>query len=156
MELFRRSKPEESFDEFWRRTGEKRGGTVGIFTFATFLGRSGAESLSLPGLMYTVGDMVWFEDFERDNWLARIFGGKRQFLQTEVGFPRSEVTSTRTVSRGTAYRCVRGGVTPEQARAMSPFLRVFSTPVLQVVMDSGQALYFEIMKLAEIKRFLDK
>jgi hypothetical protein len=156
MELFRRSKPEESFDDFWKRTGEKRGGTVGTFTFATFLGRSRGEVLGLPGLMYTVGEAVWFEDFERDNWLARLFGGKRQFTQTEVGFDRGEVGYTRIVSRGTAYRCIRGSLDPEESRPLSGFLRIFTTSVVQVCLSEGACLFFEIMKQAEIKGFLGK
>ncbi len=156
MELFRRSKPEESFDDFWRRTGEKRGGTVGAFTFATYLGRSRGEVAGLPGLMYTVGESVWFEDFERDNWLARLFGGKRQFQQTEVGFSRDEVASTRVVSRATAYRCIRGSLAPQDARPLSPFMRLFSTSAVQICLSQGQCLYFEIMKQAEIIAFVGK
>jgi hypothetical protein len=156
MELFRRSKPEESFDDFWRRTGEKRGGTVGTFTFATYLGRSRGEVAGLPGLMYTVGDALWFEDFERDNWLARLFGGRRQFQQTEVGFTRGEVVSTRVVSRGMAYRCIRGSLAPENTKPLSGLMRVFTTSAVQICLSQGQCLFFEIMKQSEILSFLGK
>jgi hypothetical protein len=156
MELFRRSKPEESFDEFWKRTGDKRGGTVGTFTFSTFVGSSGGEVMGLPGLMYTVGDSLWFEDFERDNWLARLFGGKKSFQQTEVGFSRSDVSYTRVVSRSTAYRCIRGSLPVESAKPLSPALRLFTTSVTQIGLASGTCHFFEIMKQAEIVSFLKK
>src|SRR5208337_2723002 len=105
MQWFGRRR-EESPDEFWRQTAAKRGGEIGFLTFATLLGRSADQPLDLPGLLYTVGDMVWFEDFERDNWLAKIMGGRRKFEKTEVSFSKAEVRATRLVSRSGAMRCI--------------------------------------------------
>jgi hypothetical protein len=53
--------------------------------------------------------MVWFEDFERDNWLAKIMGGRRKFEKTEVSFSKAEVRAKRLVDRPSRHAHGRGG-----------------------------------------------
>ena len=120
-------KHEESPSEFWRETAEKRGGPIGYMTYGSLLGRSGDVLVDLPGLVYTVGDSVWFEDFERDNWLARIVNSKRKFEKTEFSFARADVTQVRMVSRGAAIRCISGALLPDKLPRLSFFGRIFST-----------------------------
>ena len=148
MQWFRRG-PEENPADFWKETARKRGGEIGFFTFATLLGRSADVVLNFPGLLYTVGDVVWFEDFERDNWLSRIFGGKGKYQKTEVSFPTSDVQFTRLVSRAAAARCIGGVVPPGALPAASFFAQVFSTPVVEVGLQDGSAIFFEIMMRKE-------
>jgi hypothetical protein len=140
---------EESPDEFWRSTAEKRGGEISYMTYGLLLGRSGDTIVDLPGLIYTVGDTVWFEDFERDNWLSRILNSKRKYEKTEFSFPRADVTSVRMVSRGAASRCVTGGVAPDKVSRISLVGRVFSSPITQVNLVDGSAFFFDIMKRRE-------
>ncbi|MGO9410153.1 MAG: hypothetical protein ACLQCB_05300 [Spirochaetia bacterium] len=147
---------EESPADFWRKTGEKRGGEIGFFTFATLLGRSGDGPLGLPGLLYTVGERVWFEDFERDNWLSKILGSRQKYEKTEFCFDRSEVTFSRVVSRSNAYRCIGGGVTPDALRAMSSFGRLFSGHALQVGLQDSSSVFLEVMRESELRGFLGK
>jgi hypothetical protein len=144
----------ESVEEFWRTTAEKRGGEVGLITFATYLGRSGDEILGLPGLLYTVGDAVWFEDFEKDNWMSRLLGAKRRYEKTELGFNKPDVAFTRLVSRPTAFRCIRGGLPSEKTHAVSPLGIFFSVPAVQVCFSQGHSLFFEVMRRDELVRFL--
>jgi len=148
MQWFGRGK-EEDPEEFWRRTAEKRGGQIGFLTFATLLGRSGDRPLDLPGLLYTVGDVVWFEDFERDNWLAKIIGGRRKYEKTELSFVRGEVTSSRLVSRSSAARCIVGVLPADKLHAVSALARIFSTPVVQVSLANGTTLFFDMIRRAE-------
>jgi len=148
MQWFGRGK-EEDPDDFWRRTAARRGGEIGFLTFATLLGRSADEPLDLPGLLYTVGDLVWFEDFERDNWLAKIIGGRRKFEKTEISFARSEIRLSQPVSRAAAARCITGGMAPESLRAISGFGRFFSTPIVQVALENGSSLFFDMIRRDE-------
>jgi hypothetical protein len=145
-----RSRAQEDPAEFWRATAAKRGGEIGLFTFATLLGKSGDQPLNLPGLLYTVADAVWFEDFERDNWLARVMGGRQKYEKTELRFLKGEVAFTRPVSRGTAARCIAGVVSPDATRALSPLARLFSTPAAQVSLKDGSALFIEVLLLKEL------
>ena len=140
---------EESPEDFWSATAQKRGGDIGFMTYGMLLGRSGDAIVDLPGLVYTVGETVWFEDFERDNWLSRILGGKRKYEKTEFSFPRADVTSVRLVARGAAARCIGGSVPPDKLPRLSLLGRIFSTPVTQVNLLDGSAFFFDIMKRRE-------
>ena len=149
MQWLRRGK-EEDPAEFWRETAARRGGEIGFFTFATLLGKSGGIVLNFPGLLYTVGDTVWFEDFERDNWLSRILSSRQKYEKTEVSFLMSEVTFTRVVSRASAARCIGGVIAPEKLAPASFFTRVFSTPVAQVGLRDGSSIFLEVMQRKEL------
>jgi len=148
MQLFNR-RQEEDPEEFWQRTAARRGGDVGFLTFATLLGRASDRPMELPGLLYVVGDTVWFEDFERDNWLARIMGGKRKFEKTELSFGRGEIRASKLVSRSAAMRCIGGGLAVEQLHAVSAMGRIFSTPIVQVTLENGTTLFFDMIRRAE-------
>jgi hypothetical protein len=137
---------EESPSEFWRQTSEKRGGPIDYMTYGTMLGRSGETLVDLPGLVYAVGEVIWFEDFERDNWFARIVNSKRKYEKTEFSFSRADVTSVRMVTRGAAIRCIAGGLPPDRIPRLTIIARIFSTPVAQVKMQGGTALFFDILQ----------
>jgi hypothetical protein len=153
MQLFGRGR-EEDPDEFWRQTAEKRGGEIGFRTFATLLGRSADQQMDLPGLLYTVGDMVWFEDFEKDNWLGKLLGGRKKFEKTEMSFSRREVLSARLVSRGSAVRCIAGAVPAEKLSPVSAVGRVLSTPIVQVALSSASSLFFDMIARKEFIELL--
>jgi hypothetical protein len=140
---------EESPDEFWRQTAAKRGGEIGFLTFATLLGRSKDQLLDLPGLFYRVNETFWFEDFERDNWLAKIIGGRRKFEKTELSFSLQEVRMTQLVSRASASRCIAGAVAAEKLVPVSAVGRILSTPIVQVSLESGAALFFDMIRRVE-------
>ncbi len=155
MQWFGRSK-EEDPQEFWQRTAARRGGEIGFLTFATLLGRSSDAPLDLPGLLYTVGDMVWFEDFERDNWLSKIMGGRRKYEKTEISFGRLEIRSTQLVSRTSAGRCIAGGLAAESLHPVSAMGRIFSTPVVQVNLANGTAVFFDMIRRADFISMVSK
>ena len=140
---------EQDLASFWRGVGERRGGEVGYYSFATFVGRTGSAARGLGGLLYRVGDRFWFEDFERDNWLLRIMPPRRPFAKTEISFERTAVTAVRVVSRATAYRCLRGGIESGATTALGRVGRLFTTPAVQVGLADGSALFFEVMRERE-------
>ncbi len=145
MQWFGRSR-EESPDEFWRQTAAKRGGEIAFLTFATLLGRSADQPLDLPGLLYLVGETLWFEDFERDNWLSKIMGGRKKFEKTEISFLRGEVRAVQLVSRAGAARCIAGAVPAERLSPVSAVGRIFSTPIVQVSLSNGTSLFFDMIR----------
>ncbi len=155
MQLWGKRQDENPAD-FWRKTGEKRGGEIGFFTFATLLGRSGDGPLGLPGLLYAVGDRIWFEDFERDNWLSKILTSRQKYEKTELCFDKSEVVFSRVVSRTGAYRCIGGGIAPELVHPMSAFGRLFSAHALQVGLRDSSSLFLEIMREGDFRELLGK
>jgi hypothetical protein len=141
---------------FWRGVGERRGGEVAWNSFATYLGRAGGGTALLAGLLYRVGDRVWFEDFERESWLLRILPPRRPFAKTEVFFDRAAVASCRVTSRAAAYRCLRGAIEPAATPSLSRGARLLSTPIVQLTLEDGGALFFEIMRENEFLTDLAK
>jgi hypothetical protein len=144
MKLFGR-RPDDSPAEFWRKTGEKRGGTIGFMSFATLLGRSQDHIVDLPGLLYAVGGTVWFEDFERDNWFSRIVRTRDTYAKTEISFALADVLSTRLVTRGGALRSITGPVPPDALRPATLLNRIISTPIVQVAMRDGSSLFIDLI-----------
>ena len=140
---------EQDLASFWRGVGERRGGEVGFYSFATYMGRAGDGPADLAGLLYRVGDRFWFEDFERENWLLRILPPRRPFAKTELSFERTAVAACRVVSRTMAYRCLRGGIAPGATAALGRVRRFFATPAVQVGLADGSALFFEVMREQE-------
>ena len=124
LQLFRRG-AEENPEDFWKETALKRGGEITFFTFATLVGRSGGALLNFPGLLYKSGETFWFEDFERDNWLAKILSSRRKYEKTEMFFAAGEVQFVRLVSRMSAARCI-GGAVARRSLHRCPFLRASS------------------------------
>ncbi len=144
MQLWSRRK-EESPEAFWQETAEKRGGPIGLTSFATFLGRSHDELVELPGLLYTVGSMVWFEDFEHDNWLARVVRPRGSFTKTEFSFAVADVQGARLVTRRGAMGAIAGGVASDSLRPVSFFDRVVANPVMLFAMKDGSSLFFDLL-----------
>jgi hypothetical protein len=134
---------------FWRGVGERRGGEVAFYSFATLVGRTGGGPAGLAGLLYLVDERFWFEDFERENWLLRILPPRRPFAKTEICFELAAVTAVRVVSRAMAYRCLRGAVAPGSTAELGRAGRLFTAPVVQVTLADGSALFFEIMRERE-------
>jgi hypothetical protein len=147
---------EQDLASFWRGVGERRGGEVGFYSFATYMGRAGDGPAGLAGLLYRVGDRFWFEDFERENWLLRILPPRRPFAKTELSFERTAVAACRVVSSTTAYRCLRGGIAPGATAALGRVGRLFTTPVVHVGLADGSALFFDVMREREFLAELGK
>ncbi len=144
MQLWSR-KNEESPQDFWKETAEKRGGPIGLTSFATFLGRSRGELLELPGLLYTVGSVVWFEDFERDNWLSRLVRNRHSFEKTELSFAVAEVRHAKLVTRRGAVSAISGTVEPDSLRSVTFFNRIVSNPIMQAALQDGSSLFFDLL-----------
>jgi hypothetical protein len=151
MQLFGKKSAEDPA-AFWRATAEKRGGSIGFLTYASLLGRSNEPTIDRPGLLYTVDQAVWFEDFERDNWLSRMVSGKSTFVKTEITFAIPDVAFTRLVSRSAALRCIAGTMEPAQVPEATPLGRLLSTPFVAVGLRDGTALFFDVIRR---KEFMD-
>jgi hypothetical protein len=148
MQWFRQKAVEDP-GEFWRGVESRRGGKVRFLTFATLLGRSDGTRVDLPGLLYVVDDTIWFEDFEKDNWLARLFASHRAFEKTEISIAMGEVAGVRMVTRMAAARCLAGAARPAALRAASPLRQRFSVTVAELLLRNGSAVFFDVIKRAE-------
>lgn len=145
---------EEEAREFWRNKEREKGGPVSLYTFAIFIGRSEDRILNLSGLLYTVESKLYFEDFEKENWLMKIMNRKSAYEKTEFFVSTGDITGTRIVSRNSAMNCVEGFVGVQETKVLGNALRFFSKPILQINLRNGTALFFDVMKLGEMQKAL--
>ena len=104
---------------------------------------------TFPGLLYTVNETAWFEDFEKDNWLYRVMTGNRKFEKTEISFGLDEVTGVRPVRRGAAARCLSGSVRADALPTSSALSQFFAAPVTAVTLRTGATIFFDLLKRKE-------
>jgi hypothetical protein len=152
--LFGKKQEQISPAEFWRRTAEKRGAEIPYYTFAVYLGRSNDAARDLPGLLYLAGETLWFEDFEKDMGFMKIFTPKTVWEKTEFSLPKSDIGAVKIVPRKTAFACIKGWMDPGAVAPITRIGRVFSRSVVQLGLPQGAAIYFEVMKEAELVRLL--
>ena len=143
MGILRRDEPDQTPDEFWAEIEERRGGKVTFFTFSKFIGRSRSQLENLPGLIYIINDIVHFEDFEKDNMLAKIIGRKKKYEKTEFSFQVSEVEELKIITQGNAIKCISGVISDQDIPNISGFLKLFTNPVYQLRLTSGESVFFE-------------
>ncbi len=143
MGLLRRDEPDQTPQEFWEEIEEKRGGKVRFFTFSKFIGRSASSMENLPGLLYVVNNIVYFEDFEKDNMLAKIIGRKKKYEKTEFNFSIEDVEKIQFVSQGNALKCISGLIAGQEIKGMGRFSKVFTNPVYQIILGNGESVFFE-------------
>ena len=150
MQWLRQKKAEDP-SVFWRAVEERRGGPVTFSSFAQLLGRSGGGTLALAGLLYLVNDIAWFEDFPKDNWIARMLDGNAEYEKTEISFALSEVAAVRFVRRGGALQCVGGGTDPEKVPEASRLAQFFAVPIVEVLFHNRSAVFFDLLRRREFE-----
>jgi len=139
----------EETRKFWEQREKEKGGKLGFFTFATFIGKSDDRSCNLSGLLYQIGNDLYFEDFEKENWLLKIIGRKEKYEKTEFGFLIDEIEDIKTVSRSNALNSIQGIISDRELKPVSRLARIFSQPVTQIMMRRGYSFFFEIMRYQE-------
>jgi hypothetical protein len=137
---------ENEAKKFWEEKEAERGGKVTFYTFATFLGRSSDRQLTNGGLIYIIDDKIYFEDFEKENWLIKLVARKKNYEKTEFSIKVKEISLTRIVSRNSALNCIAGFCESLETKELSAFSKLFAKPVVQIMMKNESSLFFDIMR----------
>jgi hypothetical protein len=142
--------------KFWAEKEAEKGGKVNFYTFATFIGRSSDRHVTNGGLLYTIDDRVYFEDFEKDNWLMKLISRKSKYEKTEFNFAIDDIAETKVISRNSAMNCIAGYADHTETRSLSPFMKIFSKPIVQIDLKTGQSMFFDIMRAADFFKALQR
>jgi hypothetical protein len=137
---------ENEAKKFWEEKEAEKGGKVTFYTFATFLGRSSDRQLTNGGLIYIIDDRIYFEDFEKENWLMKLIARKQTYEKTEFSIKMEDISLTKIVSRNSALNCIGGYCEGPETKELSPFTKLFAKPVVQIMMKNGSSLFFDIMR----------
>ena len=132
--------------KFWAEKEAEKGGKVTFYTFATFLGRSSDRQVTNGGLVYIIEDKIYFEDFEKENWLVKLIARKKTYEKTEFSIKRGEISQTRIVTRNSALNCIAGFCESLETKELSALMKLFAKPVVQIVMKNGSSLFFDMMQ----------
>lgn len=149
-------KETQSPDDFWGDREKEKGGPVGFRSFSMLLGKSDDTIRNLAGIFYQVGDTMYFEDFEKDNMLAKLINRGRKYEKTEFSFNLSEVLEMRLVSKNAALACIDGSLEDRDTKPMTALASVFGKAVVQLLFVSGYSLFFEVMEMKGIKDLIQK
>ena len=143
---------ESEAKKFWEEKEAEKGGKVTFYTFATFLGRSSDRQVTNGGLIYCIDDRIYFEDFEKENWLIKLVARKSKYEKTEFNFKTDDIEDTKIVSRNSALNCIAGYTEGSETKPLTPLMRLFAKPVVQIIMKNGTSMFFDIMRASD---FLD-
>jgi hypothetical protein len=136
----------ESPDEFWQEREEQKGGKVAYRSFAVFIGSTDTGMSNLPGLVYIINGILYFEDFEKENFLFKIISRKKKWQKTEFSIVLSNVAEVKLVSKESAIACIGGNISTSETKTLSKFRKMFAKAAIQVHMQSGYSLFLEIME----------
>lgn len=136
----------EESKKFWEEKEKEKGGKVLFFTFATFLGKTDDKQMTLGGLLYIVDDRVYFEDFEKDNWFAKITSRKKNYEKTEFSFDISDIDETKIVLKGNALNCIAGNINDGDTKSVSNILKALFQSAVQVRLKKSYSYFFDIMR----------
>jgi len=137
---------EEDSKKFWEEVGNKKGGKVGFYTFANFLGESGGKPVSLGGLIYTVDDIIYFEDFEKDNWFAKIISRRQKYEKTEFSLRKEDIEEVKIISKSSALNCISGLIEDTGTKPFAKILAILFQSVIQIRLKSTGSFFFDIMR----------
>ena len=152
--MFGRNNVEEDAKQFWEQKEKEKGGKVHFYTFATFLGRSGEKPLTLGGLIYTIDGTVYFEDFEKDSWFAKLVSRKSKYEKTEFSFNIQDIEEIKIVSKNSALNCISGFIDEKDTKQFSRFFSMLFQSAVQLRLNSGISLFFDIMRDKDFIRAL--
>jgi hypothetical protein len=145
---------EAEIARFWDDKGRERGGTVEYRTLAVLLGEAGGGSREIPGLLYAVDGVLWFEDIPHENWLTKLFPSRTKTEPMALHNAIAETRGARVVSRKDAVRCIDGRAAPADLKPLAGIRKAFGQPAVQWDLADGRTLFFETAKQKELVALL--
>ena len=136
----------EEAENFWAEKEQEKGGKVRFFTFATYIGNTGGRPTSLGGLLYIVNERLYFEDFEKDNWFAKIISRKKNYEKTEFDLDIQEIAEIKTISKSSALNCIAGIVDDEDTKPVSMITKALFQSIVQIRIRNSISYFFDVMR----------
>ncbi|MBI9100181.1 MAG: hypothetical protein JEY91_16990 [Spirochaetaceae bacterium] len=134
-------------EQFKTEREEKFGGKIRFLSYARFIGRASTKKvLNRGGLLYVIGDNLYFEDFERTAGVMTMFNHKENYTKTELSFDLGEISMVKKINEKSAISSVRGNTEENQILPVTKgFLGFFVTPVVQIMVHNQTSLFLDIM-----------
>ncbi|HEB30848.1 MAG TPA: hypothetical protein ENI15_08250 [Spirochaetes bacterium] len=133
-------------ENFWAEKEKEKGGKVRFFTFATFIGNTGGRPATLGGLLYLIDERLYFEDFEKDNWFAKIVSSKKNYEKIELEIDSKDIEEIKTISKSTALNCIAGIIKDEDTKPVSIVTKALFQSIVQIRMKNSISYFLDIMR----------
>ncbi len=139
------SDQEMDAESFLRSLENQNGGPLEWKTYAFYLGAAGeGNPRSLGGLMYVVAGRIFFEDFERENSLLKLFGRRQKYEKFKIEAPLASLKECRSVSAFDARRVINGKLAAEQVSPLGSVQKIIHKRTEELLFDDGSAWFLEM------------
>ena len=132
--------------KFWEERERDKGGKLGFFTFATYMGISSEKPVNTGGLLYTIDRKIYFEDFEKENWFSKILSKRQKWEKTEFSIGGDEIAELKRVSKNSALNCISGLVKDTDTKPVSRVTQFLAQSVLQIRLTKGYSVFLDVMR----------
>lgn len=150
---------DKNTEAFIQEIEKRRGGPMGFRTYATWFGASTGEIRDYGVFLYKIGDVFFFEDFERQ---PTIFGikipegkNKKPYEKLEGSFRASDIVSSRLVVKKRADFIITAKGDLNRLQDPNFLQKFFSELVTEITLADGRKYYMQLldpkMKLEEQK-----
>jgi hypothetical protein len=110
------------------------------------MGSSGSRPTSLGGLLYIINERLYFEDFEKDNWFAKIISRKKNYEKTEFDLNIKDIVEIKTISKSSALNCIAGILKDEDTKPVSVVTKALFQSIVQLQIKNSISYFFDIMR----------
>lgn len=151
----------EEANELLQELEEANGGKVLYKTYAILYCTSdeAAELKQLAGLLYTVGDTLYFEDFEKQDTLFGFIMPKKKKAKYEkfkIRLPLSEISDIYPVRSAGGKAVAEGKLDVSALKPATSFFSRFSQTALYIGKKQGGYWILEVLDERETSRELIK
>jgi hypothetical protein len=152
--LYNENNTNQEQEAVLRQIEEACGGPIAFKTFAFYLGNSAGRAGERGGLIYIVGDDLYFEDFEKTGGLSQFFRKKTAYEKLRFSIPVRSIDRIQVTTERSARRCIRRITSPADIKEPPFWLLWFSRKVYMIERAGGPAEFFDILDDAAFLAFL--
>ena len=142
---------------FLKEREARLGAPIIYRTYSTWFARLGGEKREYGVFLYTDGQTMVYEDFDRPPMILGIpihRKNKEPYVKLEDSFPLASIISIDRVTKNAAERSmVRGHDTASSASLLS---KAFRRLVTKVTLSDGSVMFFELMDHKGFLRMVEK
>lgn len=132
-------------EAFIREREEKLGGKLIYRSYATWYGEASGNEREYGVFLYSDGNTLVIEDFERT---PTLFGiklkprVKREYIKLEIFIPIKDIKDIDKITRTSAEKSIKAE--KDLGKVANLFDKIFRKTVIRVILNNDDAYYFEI------------
>ncbi len=140
---------------FIKEREDKLGGKLIYRSYATWYGEANGNEREYGVFLYSDGNTLVIEDFERT---PTLFGIKlkprtnKEYTKLEIFIPLSMIKAIDKITRASAEKSLKAE--KDLGKEANLFDRIFRKTVIRVNLENGDAYYFEIPDFKQLEKLI--